>query len=134
MVSEEGGGKYSVTNLDTTQNFQSKYHLQPTSSSERQGEDCDDNEAFGNEDNTEGIEIKQEMFDHHFMASPSIAGVSDTDNINASDFDRNIVPEILQKVKEIHDLLKHDPNAERGYILQQSLHAFNCYKRIGNNY
>ena len=133
MVSEEGGGKYSVTNLDTTQNFQSKY-LQETSSSERQGEDCDDNEAFGNEDNTEGIEIKQEMFDHHFMASSSIAEESDMDNTNASDFKRDIVPEILQKVKEIQDLLKHDPNAERGFILQQSLHTFNCYKRIGNNY
>ena len=130
MVSEEGGGKYSVTNLDTTQNFQCKY-LQPTSSSDRQNENCDENEAFENEDNTEGIEIKQEIFDHHFMASPIIADTENVKDSDPSDFDRGIIPEILQKVKEIHDLLKHDPNAERGFILQQSLHTFNCYEKIG---
>ena len=74
------------------------------------------------------------MFDHHFMASPSVAGEGDTDNLNENDFDMDIVPEILQKVKEIHDLLKHDPNAERGFILQQSLHTSNCYKKNGNNH
>ena len=95
-----------------------------SSETESQVENCDDNEILENEDSTEGIEIKQEILDHHFTTSSIIA---DTENVN--DFDQDIVPEILQKVNELHDLLKHDPNAERGFILQQSLHTFNCYKK-----
>ena len=68
------------------------------------------------------------------MASPSIAGESNTENLNTNDFDRDVVPKIPQKDKEIHDLINDDTNAERGIILQKSLHTFNCYKNSSNGF